>query len=220
LTTNLGKGIWRLLSNFAYFAPDRSILILLGVRSRPFHPNYPDTSEKEVMMLKKSMALILTLLLLAAAGPVVAEEMAREGSNSAKVYWTGTFTALPMGKELAQINYEGHSVRVSDNGKGLLHNATGHVVGGYLVVKGVYKNDTGLICYTRPDGDQVFFTYKCSGASGKSAKGTATIVGGTGKLVGITGTGEFTRYSLRPPAKGVFASFAVLTGSWKLPEKK
>ena len=83
-------------------------------------------------MLNKSMTLILTLLLLATAGPVVAEEMAREGSGTGKVYWTGTFDALPMGKELVQMNYKGYGVQVSDTGKGLLHNAAGHVVGGLL----------------------------------------------------------------------------------------
>jgi len=171
-------------------------------------------------MIKKSMALILTLLLLATAGPVVAEEMAREGSGTGRVYWTGTFDVLPMGKELVQMNYDGYGVQVSDTGKGLFHNATGHVVGGLLGVKGVYENDSGLICYTRPDGDQIFLTYKCSGTMGKSAKGTVTFVGGTGKFVGITGTGEFTRHSLRSPAKGAFASFAVTKSSWKLPEKK
>ena len=171
-------------------------------------------------MIKKSMALILTLLLLAIAGPVVGEEMAREGSDSGKTYWTGSFDTLPMGKERVQINYVGYCVRMSDTKKGLLHLASGHVVGGYLAVKGVYENDSGLISYTRPDGDKIFMAYKCSGALGKSAKGTVTFVGGTGKFVGITGTGEFTRHSLRAPAKGVFASFSVAKSSWKLPEKK
>ena len=171
-------------------------------------------------MIKKSMVLILTLLLLAIAGPVVCEEMAREGSSSGRVYWIGTFDALPMAKECVQMNYEGHGVQVSDTEKGLLHHATGHVVGGMLAVKGVYENDSGLISYTRPDGDKIFLTFKCSGTLGKSGKGTSTFVGGTGKFVGITGTVEFTRHSLRAPAKGVFTSFAVLKSSWKLPEKK
>ena len=171
-------------------------------------------------MIKKSMALILTLLLLAIAGPVVAEEMAREGSGSSRMYWTGTYDVLAMGKERAQMNYVGYCVRVSDTKKGLFHHASGHVVGGMLIVKGVFENDSGLISYTRPDGDKIFLTYKCSGTMGKSAKGTATFVGGTGKFVGITGTGEFTRHSLRAPAKGVFASFSVSKASWKLPEKK
>jgi len=125
-----------------------------------------------------------------------------------------------MGKERVQINYVGYCVSTSNNKKSLLHLATGHVVGGYLAVKGVYENDSGLISYTRPDGDKIFATYKCSGELGKSAKGTAILVGGTGKFVGITGTIEFTRHSLRPPAKGVFGSFSVGKSSWKLPEKK
>jgi len=51
----------------------------------------------------------------------------------------------------------------------------------------------------------------------KGAKGTATIVGGTGKYEGITGTAEFTRISLRPPEGGHFASFSISNISWKLP---
>ena len=172
------------------------------------------------MMLKKSMALILTLLILSTAGPVLAEEMAREGSSSGRANWTGTYTVLSMGKELGQMTYEVYGVVVSDNGKGLLHNATAHAVGGGLMKKGTYDNDTGLISYTRPDGDQIFITYKVSGTAGKSGKGIGTIVGGTGKLVGITGTIEFTRYSLRPPTKGVLGSFSISKLSWKLPEKK
>ena len=171
-------------------------------------------------MLSKSVALILALLLLATVGPVVAQEIAREGTSSGRTYWTGSFKALPMGEELVQMNYEGYGVSVSDTGKGLFHNATAHVVGGMLIKKGMYDNDTGLICYTRPDGDQIFATYKCAGQAGKSAKGTATFVGGTGKLTGITGTAEFTRFALRPPRKGAFGSFSITKASWKLPEKK
>ena len=171
-------------------------------------------------MIKKSMALILTLLLLAIAGPVVAEEMARDGLGSGRIYWTGTFDVLSMGKERVQMNYECYSVQVGDTEKSILHHATGHCVGGLLAVKGVYKNDSGMVSYTRPDGDKIFLTYKCSGTMGKSGKGTITYVGGTGKFVGITGTGEFTRQSLRAPAKGVFASITVSKTSWKLPEKK
>lgn len=168
-------------------------------------------------MINKSMALILTLLLLATAGPVVGEEIAKEGSASGKTYWTGSFDVLPMGEERVQMNYVGHGVSVSDNGKGIFHNASGHVVGGLHAVKGAYE-DSGFCTFTRPDGDKVFFTYKTSGTLGKSAKGTFTYVGGTGKFVGIQGGGEFTRYSLRPPSKGFFASFSVSKTNWKLPE--
>jgi hypothetical protein len=144
-------------------------------------------------------------------------EMPKEGSTSGKAYWTGTSTSLPMGEERIQINYEGYSVAVSDTGEGLLHHASGHVVGSFLAVRGVYENDSGLICYTLPDGDQVFMTYECSGKLGGSAKGTVKYVGGTGKYIGIQGGGEFTRYSLKPPAEGVFASFSMSRTEWNLP---
>jgi hypothetical protein len=171
-------------------------------------------------MLQKSMVLIFTLIVLTTVGPVLAEEMAREGSVSSRASWTVSMTALPMGKELVQINYDGYGVAVSDTGKGLLHNASAHVVGGMLIKNGVYDNDSGLICYTRPDGDQLFVAYKTSGQMGKGAKGVGTFVGGTGKFEGITGKLEFTRYQLRPPAKGAGASFSLAKGPWKLPEKK
>ena len=115
-------------------------------------------------MINKSMALILTLLLLATAGPVVGEEIAKEGSASGKTYWTGSFDVLPMGEERVQMNYVAHGVSVGDNGKGIFHNASGHVVGGLHAVKGVYE-DSGFCTFTRPDGDKLFFTYKASGAT-------------------------------------------------------
>jgi hypothetical protein len=168
-------------------------------------------------MINKSMALILTLLLLATAGPVVGEEIAKEGSASGKTYWVGTFDVLPMGEERVQMNYVAHGISVGDNEKNIFHNASGHVVGGLHAVKGAYE-DSGFCTFTRPDGDKLFFTYKASGTLGKSAKGTFTYVGGTGKFVGLQGGGEFTRYSLRPPSKGFFASFSVSKANWKLPE--
>jgi len=170
-------------------------------------------------MLRKSTALILVLLFVATAGPVMAEEMAREGSSTIRAYWTVTMTALPMDKELVQINYEGYGVVVGDTEKSFLHNASAHVVGGMLISKGVYENDSGLVTYTRPDGEKIFAAFKGSGQMGKGAKGVGTIVGGTGKFEGITGTIEYNRYQLRPPAKGVGASFMVGKGTWKLPEK-
>jgi hypothetical protein len=171
-------------------------------------------------MKRITIVSILTLVLLVALVPVAGAEMAREGSGSGKTFWTGTFTILQMGSERVQINYEGFAIVQSDTGEGLLHNASARVVGGAMAVKGVYKDDSGLICYTRPDGDQIFATYNTSGVVGKSGEGTVTYVGGTGKFIGIQGGGEFTRYQLRPPAKGKFASFAVSKIQWKLPEAK
>ena len=171
-------------------------------------------------MRKIVLVSTLALAILVAFVPISNAEMAKEGSASGPTYWITKYTILPMGKETVQINYEGWGVSQSPTGEGILHNASCHVVGGLLAVKGVYENDSGMASFTRPDGDQVFITYKCSGVAGKTGKGTFTYVGGTGKFVGIQGSGEFTRYTLRPPADGFGASFTDSKSSWKIVETK
>ena len=162
----------------------------------------------------------LAVTVLVAFVPISNAEMAKEGLLSGKTTYSVHYTMLPMGEERAQVNYEGYGVSESQTGEGLLHNASVHVVGGLQAIKGAYENDSGLVCYTRPDGDQIFTTYKCAGQVGKTGKGTFTIVGGTGKFVGVQGEGEFTRIMLRPAAKGVGASYAISKGSWKIVEPK
>ena len=163
------------------------------------------------------VASVLALAVLIAFAPFSSAEMAKEGSGSGIHYVITKTTVLPMGKGVIQINYEGWGITRSETGKGIVHNASAHVVGGLLVVKGEYKNDAGMVSLTRPDGDQIFFTYKASGVAGKSGKGTFTYVGGTGKCVGIQGGGEFTRHNLRPPAKGFGASLNISKHNWKIP---
>ena len=118
-------------------------------------------------MLKKSVALILTLLILATAGHVLAEEMAREGSATIRAYWIVTGTALPMSKELVQMNYDGYGVVVGDDENALLHNASAQIAGGMLLSKGASDNESGLAIYTRPDGEKIFVTFKGSRQMGK-----------------------------------------------------
>ena len=170
-------------------------------------------------MKKALIMLILTLFLLATVGNVFGEELAKEGLESGRNYATGTSKAIAMGEERIQLNYEGSGIYISDTEGGFLHNASIHFLGAFHAVKGAFEESGGMVL-TAPDGDKAFVTYKGSGNLGKGAKGTVTFVGGTGKFVGITGTGEFTRHSLRSPAKDVWASFAVTKSSWKLPEKK
>jgi len=167
------------------------------------------------------MASVLVLVLSVVAAPVCGEEMAKEGAGSAKGFYIGTLQMLPMEKERVQINYEAYGILVEDSGKGLFHNSSQHVLGGMHVVKGAIE-DSGFIVITLPSGDKAFMTYKGSGKMGKptTVKGTFTYVGGTGKVSGIQGGGEFTRYSLQPPAKGKSASISVSKSHWKIVEPK
>jgi len=65
----------------------------------------------------------------------------------------------------------------------------------------------------------MYGSYEGTGKVGQSAKGSMTFVGGTEKLVGITGGGEWTRTSLKGPAKGVGASISKFTYNWKIPSE-
>lgn len=172
-------------------------------------------------MKKIFMLSVLVLVLSVVAAPICGEEMAKAGTGSAKGYYTGNLQMLPMEKERVQINYEGFGVISADTGQGLFHNSSQHVLGGMHVVNGAIE-DSGFLVITLLNGDKVFMTYKGSGKMGKSTivKGTFTYVGGTGKVIGIQGGGEFTRYSLQPPAKGKFASINVSKSHWKIVEPK
>ncbi len=84
-------------------------------------------------------------------------------------------------------------------------------------MKGEYNDGSTFCVAIRPDGDQIFSIYKTAGKMGGMYKGTYTIVGGTGKLVGIQGSGECTGYDLRPVAEGTFQGIARQKGHYKLP---
>jgi hypothetical protein len=84
-------------------------------------------------------------------------------------------------------------------------------------VKGEYDNDSGFCVYIRPDGDQFFKTYQAAGKLGVASKGTAKIVGGSGKLAGIQGTSEITRINVKPAAPGTIQVINRVTDHYKLP---
>jgi hypothetical protein len=170
-------------------------------------------------IMKKIWVMVL-LLSLSVVGIVCAEE----GSSTGKGYYLGDLTVLPMTKGYTQINYDVCGIMTSGSGKGLFHNASQRILGSMQVVKGVIE-DSGFIVATLTNGDNVFMTYKGSGTWSSPdkppvVKGTCIIVGGTGKAAGITGNVEFTRYTLRPPAKGKSASFSISKTNWKIVKPK
>jgi len=169
-------------------------------------------------MKKLFMTLFFAIALLIFAAPVCSEEMAKEGTGSSKGYYISNLQILSIEKEAMRMNYEGYGIVVSDTGEGLFHNSSQHTMGGMYVVNGVIE-DSGFIAGTITSGDKYWMTYKASGKMGKPTfvKGTYTYMGGTGALKGIQGGGEFTRYTLQPPAEGKGASFSQIKSHWKLP---
>jgi hypothetical protein len=161
--------------------------------------------------------LAVLVIILVAFGTEAKAQIPKEGTISETCAYSGTFKALPMGEEGLQMTYETLGVSLSDTGKGLFHNASFRVLGALHAVKGEYNDDRNFCVLIRPDGDQIFLTMKSSGKLGAGAKGTLTIIGGTGKLVGIQGSGEFTIIDVRPAAEGTFQGYTRWKGQYKLP---
>ena len=167
--------------------------------------------------MKKALTrLILTLFLLTTAGLVFGAEMAKEGSGSGIFYYTATSQIHAQGKENAVINYEARGVSGTNNETSPFYMTSAQCVGSVKGLKGALK-EAGLCTMTRPDGDQIYMSYEGVGKMGTPMKGTFSLVGGTGKCTGITGSGEWTRSNLKGPAKGISASISKSTVSWKIP---
>ena len=165
--------------------------------------------------MKAYMALILTLVLLITTGPVIAEEMAKEGSASATMSFNCPLTVMTMGKN-AQYTFDCLGVLVTDSPNNPFNNASARILGSGLFLKGAYT-ELGSMCLTLPSGDQVFATYKGKSVEGK-LKANFTYTGGTEKFAGITGGGEFETFHVPKPAmKGTVQGYVKLKGNWKLP---
>jgi hypothetical protein len=168
-------------------------------------------------MKKTVLVLMLSFVLLAVFGPETQAQLPKEGTLSYTDIYSGTYKVLPLGQEGVQMTYEVMGLFLSDTGEGLFHNTSFHCIGALHAVKGEFNDDSGSCVSIRPDGDKIFSTYKSAGKMGGPGKGTSTIVGGTGKLVGIQGSADFTRIALRPVAEGTFQGYDKAKGQYKLP---
>jgi hypothetical protein len=173
--------------------------------------------KRRSVMRKTIVISLLASVILVAFVPICVAEMSKEGTSSGIMSYSGTFKALPMGQERVHMTYEVMGVFI---GEGLLNNSSFRCIGALHSMQGTYKDDSGSCVYTSPDGDQAFATYEAAGKSGGPGKGTYKWVGGTGKLTGIEGGGEFDRISVRPVAQGTFQGYAKTKGHWRIPEAK
>ena len=168
-------------------------------------------------MRKAMLVVAVALVSLVALAAETSPPIPKEGGGSSLNILSGTVKVMRLGKDRLQVSYDVMGVSISTTGEGLLHNASVHCVGGMHAVEGAFEDESGSCVYTRPDGDQVFTVHKAAGKLGAVAKGTFTYVGGTGKMAGITGGGEFTRIQARPAAEGTSQSITRGTMKYKLP---
>jgi len=167
-------------------------------------------------MKRMGLTLLSIFIVLGSLGFAQAQ-MPKEGASSYIIGYSGTYKIVAMGQERVQMTYEVLGVIVSDASDCLLQNASLRCVGSFHAIKGAYEDDSGFCVCTRPDGDQLFTSYKASGRLGGAGKGTVTYVGGTGKFIGIQGSGKFTRISVRPAAEGTLQGYNRVEDHYKLP---
>ena len=168
-------------------------------------------------MKKNITKLAVFVIILVAFGIEANAQVPKEGAISETCAYSGTAKVLPMGQERIQIIWESMGVSLSDTGKGLLHNASFRCLGAFNAVRGEYNDGSASCVMIRLDGDQIFLTMKSTGKLGGGSKGTLTIVGGTGKLIGIQGSAEFTTVDVQPAAEGTFQGYNRWKGQYKLP---
>jgi len=167
---------------------------------------------------------VLGLVSLLAVG-VAAQEPpphAKQGSSTMVSAGSATMKALPLGKDRMQLTWEYLGVNLDDSGKGINHNTSVRCLGSAHLVNDLYQEYTNACVFTRTDGDQVFTTEKVTESTGPmfkggALKGTSVITGGTGRLVGITGTSEWVRTGVRPALEGTVQTVTRAKSSYKLP---
>ena len=167
--------------------------------------------------MKKLISVIgLSLFFLGEFGITAYAQTSQEVTETVTVSFYSTVKTIPLGENLAYMTFEAFGISVSDTGEGLFHDATVRALGAMSIERGAYQ-DKIYVVFNLRNGDKIFGTGSCTGKIGAPGEGTATFIGGTGKCAGIQGSGEFTRYSLRPAFEGIAQSYNKLKIRYRLP---
>ncbi len=164
------------------------------------------------------IAIVVAAMALLSTGVLAADKavsIPKEGTISGRNVTSGSLQIVPLGKEQARGTYDTTGVQIGEGS--FLYNASIHCVGGMTIIHGGWDDESGECIYTLPDGDQVSFAYKAAGRAGGESRGTWRFIEGTGKLAGIEGNGEFSRYGVRSAAQGTSQSVSRFAGTYKLP---
>ncbi len=168
-------------------------------------------------MKKSILVLGLSLVLLGISGADVLAQASKEISEPLTTTWYVTSKVLPLGEDRNFITFEAFGVLISDENKGLFHEATARTLGSILMEKGVSNYYGGHMCYFLKNGDKVFATWTAEIKAGLPTKGKTKIIGGTGKCAGIQGSWEYKGYSLRPAIEGIGQSYNKFIIKYQLP---
>jgi hypothetical protein len=134
-------------------------------------------------------------------------DMPRQGS--------ATYVAYYLNHELTQIDMNDQGTSSLIEGFGITRNMSGQKLFDRMSVHCIFYeqardgqySEAGACTEIDPDGDKINLTFQT---------GTQTLIGGTGKYKGITGSGTFTGHPLRAPAAGTHAVELNHTVTWKI----
>jgi hypothetical protein len=166
--------------------------------------------------MKIRLLVILGLIMISVFGLGNVVSGQNEVTESVTTGYYGTFKLLPLGADRALSIWESFGTIVADAGEGLFHNTTIRCVGKTFREKGDFEME-GNCSYTMKDGEKVFLSFKYGGKVGAPTKGTAKMIGGTGKYSGIEGRVELVSYPLRPSAEGITQSYNKAKIIYRLP---
>ena len=152
-------------------------------------------------MRKSILVLGLCLALSVFWGSDILAQVSKEITEPVTSTWYSESKMLPLGEDSSFNTFEVFGALMSEERKGLFHEATLHAAGSSLNVKGVVKKFIMYGSYLLKNGDEVFFEMtRDEFKIGTPYKGIVTLIGGTGKCAGIQGGWEYTGVNLRPAA--------------------
>ena len=151
--------------------------------------------------MKKSILVLGLCLALSVFGGSDILAQVSEVTEPVTSTWYSESKMLPLGKDSSFNTFEVFGTLMSEERKGLFHEATLHAAGSSLNVKGVVKKFIMYGSYLLKNGDEVFFEMtRDEFKIGTPYKGNVTLIGGTGKCAGIQGGWEYRGVNLRPAA--------------------
>ncbi len=162
--------------------------------------------------MKKSILVFgLSLTLLVFSGSDVLsqqQQMPKQGTTTYVTYYTGrSLTSLNMGEVGSEALGEIVGITRNTDGQKFFDNMAVRCIL-YRQTLGGKGKANGACTETDSDGDKVFTTFD-------SGTMMHTLIGGTGKYKGISGTAPYTSKVLPPPGEGLTASIVDHKVTWE-----
>jgi hypothetical protein len=147
----------------------------------------PFIADQEGDIMTKVLTILITTTCLTVLYSVShAQQLPKSGTINFHTGWKWTGEGLTV----ADKHMMGHGTAIgstfNDKGSGPLHQGPASCFGTFHFIDGHGRN-SGVCAFGDPDGDRIFTEYV--GTDG--AQGTNNIVGGTGKFIGIQGSGPW-----------------------------